>query len=51
MPTLPRRMPKQLMRAAAEPVSSSCCSNIKFDPGVRTQLLMIVAGRSTRANR
>ena len=50
MPTLPIKMPKQLMRAEAEPVSSSCCSSIKLAPGVRTQLAIIVAGSSTSAN-
>ena len=50
MPTLPIKMPKQLIRAEAEPVSSSCCSSIRFAPGVRTQLAMSVAGSSTRAN-
>ena len=50
MPTLPIKMPKQLIRAEAEPVSSSCCCSIRFAPGVRTQLAMTVAGSSTRAN-
>jgi len=50
MPTLPIKMPKQLMRAEAEPVSSSCCSSIRFAPGVRTQLAISVAGSNTRAN-
>ena len=50
MPTLPIKMPKQLIRAEAEPVSSCCCSSIRFAPGVRTQLAITVAGSSTRAN-
>lgn len=49
MPTLPMRMPKQLMRAAADPVSPLCCSSIRFVAGVRRQLAEIVAGMSARA--
>ena len=47
MPMLPMKMPTQLIRAAADPVSSFCCSSIKFAPGVRTQLAQMVAGKST----
>jgi len=50
MPMLPMKMPKQLISADAEPVSSDCCSSIRFAPGVRTQLALIVAGRSKVAN-
>ena len=49
IPMLPIKMPKQLMSAAADPVSPSCCSSIRFEPGVRTELLMIVDGNSARA--
>ena len=50
MPTLPMKTPKQLIRAAADPVSSLCCSSIRFVPGVRTQLPQMVAGKSARIN-
>jgi len=38
---------RQLIRAAADPVFSLSCSSIKFTPGVRTQLALTVAGKST----
>ena len=43
---LPTNMPKQLNRAAADPVSSLCCSSTKLAQGVRTQLAQMVAGKS-----
>lgn len=43
---LPTKMPKQLKRAAADPVSSLCCSSTKLAKGVRTQLAQMVAGKS-----
>jgi hypothetical protein len=46
MPMLPTNMPKQLNRAAADPVSSLCCSSTKLAQGVRTQLAQMVAGKS-----
>ena len=47
MPMLPMKILEKLIRAAADPVSSLCCSSIKFAPGVRTQLPQMVAGKST----
>ena len=41
---------KAAHQGGAEPVSSSCCSSIRFAPGVRTQLPITVAGKRHRAN-
>jgi len=49
IPTLPMKIPKQLIRDDADPVFSRCCSNIKFAPGVLMPLVRIVAGNSSRA--
>lgn len=50
MPMLPMKMTKQLIRAAADPVSPLCCSSIRFVPGVRTQLAQMVAGKRAVAS-
>ena len=50
IPEVPIRTPKQLMRATAEPVSSSCCSSIRLAPRVLMQLPIIVAGKRQAAN-